>query len=95
MGSNVVPNQFPGPVKVSGQFTAYFTDAALRDLFINETDCNLIVAMTTDNTATADVLTFVLPRIKINGAQGNDGTGGIVRTFPSAIVTCALPSGRR
>lgn len=82
VGSNVVPNQFAGPVTVTGQFTAYFTDQVLRDLFVNETESSLMVALTTDNTATADVITFVIPRIKVGGQQKNDGTGGIVQTFP-------------
>ena len=33
VGANTVPNLFAGPVTVTGQFTAYFTDATLRDLF--------------------------------------------------------------
>ena len=82
VGSNIIPNLFAGPVKVSGQFTAYFTDNVLSDLFANETETSLIVALTTDNTAAADVLVFTLPRIKVGGQQQNDGTGGIVQTFP-------------
>jgi hypothetical protein len=82
VGSNTIPNQFAGMVMVSGQFTAYFTDATLRDLFVNETESSLAVALTTDNTGAADVLAFVLPRIKVGGQQKSDGTGGIVQTFP-------------
>jgi hypothetical protein len=82
VGANTVPNQFAGPVTITGQFTAYFTDNTLRDLFINETESSLIVALTTDNTATADVVCFTLPRIKLGGQQKSDGTGGIVQTFP-------------
>ena len=82
VGANTVPNQFAGPVTITGQFTAYFTDNVLRDLFVNETESSLIVALTTDNTATADVLCFTLPRIKVGGQQKSDGTGGIVQTFP-------------
>ena len=82
VGANVVPNQFAGPVTITGQFTAYFTDNVLRDLFVNETESSLIVALTTDNTAAADVICFTLPRIKVGGQQKSDGTGGIVQTFP-------------
>jgi len=82
VGSNVVPNQFAGPVNVTGQITAYFTDNTLRDLFVNETETSLIVALTADNTATSDVISFALPRIKLGGQQKNDGTGGIAQTFP-------------
>lgn len=82
VGANTVPNQFAGMVKVSGQFTAYFTDATLRDLFVNETESSLMVALTTDNTASADVISFVIPRLKVGGQQKSDGQGGIVQTFP-------------
>jgi hypothetical protein len=82
VGANTVPNQFAGPVMVTGQFTAYFTDNTLRDLFVNETESSLMVALTTDNTAAADVVAFVLPRIKVGGQQKSDSTGGIVQTFP-------------
>lgn len=94
VGSNVVPNLFPGPVSVTGQFTAYFTDATLRDLFVNETETSLCVALTTDNTATADVVAFTLPRIKIGGASKSDGTGGLVQTFPfQALINNAGGAG--
>ena len=94
VGANTVPNLFPGPVTVTGQFTAYFTDATLRDLFLNETETSLMVALTTDNTATANVLTFVLPRIKVGDAAKNDGTGGIVQTFPfQALLNVAGGAG--
>lgn len=82
VGSNVVPNLFAGPVQVSGQFTAYFTDATLRDLFLNETESSLAVVLTTDNTATADFVGFTLSRIKVGDAAKSDGTGGVVQTFP-------------
>ena len=49
---------------------------------MNETETSLVVSLTTDNTATADVLTMTIPRIKLGGQQKNDGTGGIVQTFP-------------
>lgn len=94
VGANTVPNLFAGPVTVTGQFTAYFTDATLRDLFVNETETSLIVSLTTDNTATADVLTMTIPRIKLGGQQKNDGTGGIVQTFPfQALFNAAGGSG--
>lgn len=82
VGSNTIPQQFNGPVKVGGQLTAYFQDATLRDLFINETEAALAVALTTANTAAADFVTFVLPRVKIGGASKSDGDKGIIMTLP-------------
>lgn len=82
VGSNTVPNQFPGPVSVSGSFSAQLTDGTLRDLFINETESSLYVALTADNTATSDVIVFQLSRIKVGGASKSDGSAGIIQTFP-------------
>lgn len=82
VGANVVPNQFAGPINVTGQFTAYFFDTTLRDLFLNETETSLVVVLTTNNTNSADFVSFTFPRIKLNDAAKNDGTGGVVQTFP-------------
>lgn len=81
VGSNKVPFLFPGSVMVSGQFTAYFADAVLRDAFMDETEIDLVAAFTADNTAASDFMAFTLPRIKLGSADKNDGEGGIVQTF--------------
>jgi hypothetical protein len=82
IGSNVVPDIFPGRVNVSGQFTAYFENATLRDLFVNETEASLVMAFTTSNAAAADFIAFVLPRIKVGGASKSDGEKGLIVTLP-------------
>jgi len=81
VGANVVPTLFPGPVEISGQFTAYFTDNTLRDLFLNETESSLAVVLSSDNTAASNFIGITLPRIKLNSADKNDGNVGIVQTF--------------
>ena len=82
VGQNVVPNQFPGSVKVSGQATAYFQDATLRDVFLNETEVDLYAVFTSSSAATAEFVQFAFPRIKLGGASKNDGQGGLVQTLP-------------
>ena len=82
VGSNTIPTRFPGRILVSGQATAYFEDATLRDAFVNETEIEIIVALTSDNTATANFVAFVLPRCKVGGSSKSDGEGGIVQTIP-------------
>lgn len=82
VGQNVVTTQFAGRVKVSGQFTAYFEDASLPSAFGDETELGIQVALTTNNTAAADFVTFSLSRVKLGGADKNDGEGGVVRTYP-------------
>ena len=82
VGSNIVPFLFAGPVKVSGQFTAYFDSVTLRDSFVNETEVDILSVFTADNTAAADFLAITLPRVKVGGAAKNDGSAGLVQTFP-------------
>ena len=82
VGSNVVPNLFPGSVNVTGQATAYFLDTTLRDAFLNETEIDLYAVFTADGTAAADFVQFAFPRIKFSGASKNDGQAGLVQTLP-------------
>ncbi|HDR9153782.1 TPA: hypothetical protein QDB05_000201 [Burkholderia vietnamiensis] len=82
VGSNVAPDVFDGTIKVSGQITAYFKDAAMRDMFVNETESSLSFAMTTSSAANADFLAFTLPRIKVSSAKKDDGEKGLTLTIP-------------
>lgn len=82
VGSNIIPNQFPGRVLVTGQASMYFDGVAARDAFINETESEILAAFTTNNTGTADFLAFSLPRVKFGGASKDDGEKGIVQTLP-------------
>lgn len=82
VGSNSKPEAFLGRVTVSGQFTAFFEDATLRDLFINETESSLTAVFTTANTATADFIGITFPRIKTGGATKDDGEKGLIQTIP-------------
>lgn len=76
------PDVFQGTIMASGTFSAYFTDATFRDYFINETEVSIVVALTTDNTATADFVVFTMSRVKLGGADVSDVQNGLTRTFP-------------
>jgi hypothetical protein len=78
--SNSMPAIFPGRVNVTGQFSAYFENATFRDYFLNETEVGLSIALTADNSATSDVLSITMPRIKLGSASRSDGEKGIVVT---------------
>lgn len=82
VGANVVPTQFAGRVKVSGQFTAYFEDGVIPAAFFDETELGIQVALTTSNDAAADFVAFSLSRVKLGGADKADSDGGVVRTYP-------------
>ncbi len=78
VGSNITPEIFDGRILVDGEFTAFFTGGTFSDMFDNETETSLIVALTTSNLPDADFMTIVLPRIKINSDSKDDGEKGIV-----------------
>lgn len=80
VGSNTMPQIFPGRVTVSGQFTAYFESATFRDAFLNESELALSTLLTADNTATSDFLALNLPRIKLGSAGRSDGEKGLILT---------------
>ena len=82
VGSSVIPTRFPGRILVSGQATAYFEDTVLRDAFLNETEIEIMVVLTSDETATSNFIAFTLPRCKLGGSSKSDGEGGIVQTIP-------------
>jgi hypothetical protein len=89
VGSNSIGTMFPGRIMVSGQLTAYFETATLRDAFINETETPITVVLSSDNTATSKFVAFVLPRCKFGSATKDDGEGGITQTIS---FTALLPT---
>lgn len=80
VGSNIKPFLLPGKVKITGQLTAFFTDATLRDKFWNETEMALSVVLSADNTATADFIALNCPRIKLIGAKRSVSGNGFILT---------------
>lgn len=82
VGSNVDPDIFPGPIDVTGQVTVLFADVVMRDLFINETESSIAVALTANNNANSPFTAFVMSRVKFNGATKDDGTAGLTLTMP-------------
>lgn len=82
VGSNTKPDIFEGKIQVSGQITAFFESATLRDLFINETLASINCVFTTANTAAADFVAFSFPSVKLGGAKKDDGDKGLIQTLP-------------
>lgn len=80
VGSNTNPDIFGGRIAVDGEFTAFFINGTFRDLFKNETESSIVVALTTSNLKDADFMSIVLPRIKVNSDTKDDGEKGIVST---------------
>lgn len=90
VGSNMVPFLFPGVFKASGQLTAYFDAVTLRDVFVNETEVDVLAVFTADNTATADFVAISLPRVKLGGANKDDPDTGIKQTIPYTALLNVL-----
>lgn len=82
IGASTTPDVFAGSVLVSGQLTILFEDATYTSMFADETEASVTIALTTDNTATAEFISFTLPRIKVGGNSKDDGQKGIVQTLP-------------
>lgn len=82
VGSNVYADIAEGRILVAGNFTALFESGTLRDYFIDETEVALSVALSASNAAAADFLAFSFPRIKVEGADKDDGEKNLVQTFP-------------
>src|ERR1700739_1972152 len=81
VGSFVVPQQNPGIFRVTGQMSVLYADGALRYLFVNESETDIYVVLTCDNTAASDFISFVLPRVKLNSAAKDDKIQNIVQTI--------------
>lgn len=81
VGSNSLPGIAKGKIKVTGQFSAYFVDATMRDYFINESEIGIVAAFTTDNTAAADFISFSMSRVKVGSNDKSDSEKGIVGTY--------------
>src|SRR3990167_7443232 len=82
VGSNVYADIAEGRILVAGNFTALFESGTLRDYFIDETEVALSVALSASNAAAADFMAFSFPRIKVEGADKDDGEKNLVQSFP-------------
>jgi hypothetical protein len=66
LGSNVTPQMQFGMSTLEGSMTVYYQDKALIDKFLGETESSLSIVM--DDRVAGKNYTFLMPRIKINGA---------------------------
>lgn len=81
VGSNIRPDIYRKKFMVSGTFSAMLQDASIDALFRGETETTLVVALTSDRTASADFVSLVLPRIKLKTSVTDDGEKGVVGTY--------------
>ena len=77
VGSNSVADIFTGRIRVTGNLSVYFQDAAFRDYFNNETPVSLVLSVTADSTATANFVAFTLPKVKLGSFTKDDTELGL------------------
>lgn len=78
VGSNSVAEIFTGRIRVTGNMSVYFQDAAFRTYFDAETPVSIVLTLTTDNAADSDFVTFTMPKVKLGSFTRDDGELGIV-----------------
>lgn len=77
VGSNSIAEVFTGRITATGNLSIYFQDAVFRNYFDNETPVSIVMALTTGNEATADFVSFVLPKVKLSSHTLDDGELGL------------------
>jgi translation initiation factor 1 (eIF-1/SUI1) len=82
IGSNTTDQQATGRVIVTGQITAKFDSVALRDAFYNETEISAYAVFTANNAANSDFVGFSIGRLKLTGADKDDGEKILIQTIP-------------
>lgn len=94
VGSNSIADMFEGRIMVDGDFSAYFQNATFRDLFKDEVEASIVVALTTGNAKDADFVSISLPRIKVNSNTRDDGEQGITSSHSfTALLNSAGGTG--
>lgn len=82
IGTNSADEIFVGRVKVTGNFSAYFENGSIRDLFDGENKISLVVALTTTGDKNSDFMTFVLPNVMLTDVSKADAELSIIQTVP-------------
>lgn len=96
VGSNFAANIFTGRIKVTGNMSVYFIDGVARGFYDTETPISLVVALSTSNAPNAQVVSFSLPKVKINSSDKNDGEMGITQSHSfSALLNSDGTTGKQ
>lgn len=83
VGAVQVPDIFYGRSVVTGSVSAFVEDANLINVFLNESEVDLVAVLEAAGTDPKDFLAFSFQRVKLNGVQKTIGPeGGVIATFP-------------
>lgn len=86
VGNGFAADVFTGKIGVSGSLSVYFQDSTFSSYFNDETPVSLVIALTTGTAKAGDVMSFVLPKIKITDFNKADAELGIVAEVPFTAV---------
>jgi hypothetical protein len=97
VGSNSVADIFTGRIRVSGNLSVYFQDAAFRTYFDQEVPVSLVLVLTSDSSKNSDFITFTLPKVKLGSFTKDDGELGVVaatsfQALLNEVTTGGLPA---
>lgn len=79
VGSNFASDVFTGRIRVTGNMSTYFEDGTFRDFFKDEVAVSVVLALTSDNSKTAQAVSICLPKVKLGSATKSDAELGIVQ----------------
>lgn len=97
VGSNSLSDIMTGRIRVTGNLSVYFIDAAFRNYFDSETPISLVMALTENNEGASDFITFTLPKIKVGSFNVDDVETGLsascsFQALLNDITTGGLPA---
>lgn len=82
LGQNTDPDIFPGVFETTGQLTVLFSDATMRDKFINESIATIIAVLVDSPVASPGFTSFVMSKCKFTDAKKDDVQTGLTLTMP-------------
>jgi hypothetical protein len=81
VGDDSVPEIFQGTIQVRGSISVFMTDDTMMADFLSETDVELAFTATASPSASADFISFYMPRVRLMNPTMQDGDTGMIRTF--------------
>jgi hypothetical protein len=86
VGSNYNSEIFVGKINVSGDVSAYFSDATMRNYFTSEARVSIVLVATTGTGKNADFISIVIPAAKFISFANADAENGIISKLSFTAV---------
>ena len=87
IGTNHAVEIFDGRINITGNMSTYFQNGVYRDYFIDETAISVVVVLSTGSEPDAEVISFLMPRVKLGSATRDDSEAGLIsqHTFQALL----------